>query len=540
MDHGLVLGVLAAVAALSAVARRFGLQTPIVLVLAGGAAGLLPWVPRVELDPDLVLTLVLPPLLYYAALNTSMRDFRANLQPIVLLSVGLVLVTAAVVAGVMTALVPGLPLAAAFALGAVVAPPDAVAAVAVGREAGMPRRLLGILEGESLVNDATALVSFRIAVGATSAAAVTLVDATAQFVLASAVGVGVGLALGVVIAFVRRRLDDPPVENSLSLLTPFAAFVPAEALHGSGVLAVVVAGLYLGQRSPVLLGSATRLEVHALWRMITYLLEGVVFLLVGLQMPAIVRAAAGDHGAGSLAAYAGALVLTVVAVRFLWVWLSLGLPHQLGLGQAHVRTWRGGVVVSWAGMRGVVSLAAALSLPVTLPDGRPFPERDLLLFLTAAVILATLVVQGTTLPWLVRRLGLAGGADRAERLQREEAVADHHLARAALALLERLAGERDLPEEVVAEQRAQLEERIRRAHAVLGGCPGEDEYRHSPVERPQGLSPQELAAVGQWLRATLLDAERTELLRLAEAGDVSSDAQRDLERMLDLVEVSAR
>jgi Na+/H+ antiporter len=533
-DHGVFLGLLAAVAALSAVARRYRLQTPIVLVLAGTAAGLVPWVPRVALDPEVVLTLVLPPLLYYAALNTSMRDFRANLQPIALLSVGLVLVTAAAVAAVTVALVPALPLAAAFALGAIVAPPDAVAAVAVGREVGMPRRLLAILEGESLVNDATALVSFRIAVAAVGAAAVTFADAAAQFLLASAVGIGVGLALAAAIAFVRRRLDDPPVENSLSLLTPFAAFLPAEALHGSGVLAVVVTGLHLGQRSPVLLSSATRLEVHALWRMITYLLEGVVFVLVGLQFPAIVAGGAREHGPGALAAYAAAVVLTVVVVRFAWVWLSLGLPHQVGVGTARVRDWRGGVVVSWAGMRGVVSLAAALSLPVG------FPERDLLLFLTAAVILATLVVQGTTLPWLVRRLGLAGGADRAEELQREEAVADHHIARAALGLLERLAGERDLPDELVAEQRRHLEERIRRAHSTLGGCPGEDEYRHAPVDRPQSLSPPELAAIGQWLRTTLIEAERAELLRLAQAGDVSHEAQRDLERMLDLVQVSFR
>jgi Na+/H+ antiporter len=530
MSFEVALVLVAGVAAVSGAARRLHVPPPFLLVLAGLAVGFVPGVPEISLDPHIVLVLFLPPLLYAAALSTAFADFRDNLRPIALLSVGLVLVTTAVVGLVAHLVVPDLPLAAAIALGAIVAPPDAVAATAVARKLALPRRVLTILEGESLLNDATALVAYRIAVTAAIAGGTSWGAAVGDFVVAAAGGAAVGLALGWVLATLRRRLDDPLLENALSLMTPFAAYLMAEAIHASGVLSVVVAGLYLGRRAPVLLSSNTRLQGQALWSMVTFLLEGLVFALIGLQLPTILQGLAG-RPVGELVATAVAVTAAVVVTRFLWVFPATYLPRWLS---RRVRTrdpapsWQGPVLISWAGMRGVVSLAAAFALPEEMPG------RELILFVTFCVILATLMLQGLTLPWVVRRLGLddAGAVERADR---ELATADHHIARVALAELERVAEDRSVPQRIVDELRGHLQERVRHAHAVLGGCPGEDEY-HDEV-RDDDFEAINDAVSTTRLRQRLLDTERAELLRLYGERDIDDETLRRMQQQLDVEEI---
>ncbi|MCW2608609.1 MAG: Na+/H+ antiporter [Frankiales bacterium] len=524
MTFEVLLVLLAAVTALSGLARRLGVPPPFLLVVAGLAASAVPGVPAVELDPHLVLVLVLPPLLYAAALSTSFADFGDNLRPIGLLSVGLVLVTTAVVGLVAHLVAPSLPLAAALALGAIVAPPDAVAATAVARRLALPRRVLTILEGESLLNDATALVSYRIAVSAALVGGATVGGALADFAVAALGGVAVGLGLGVGIAFLRRRLHDPLLENALSLLTPFAAFLPAEALHASGVLAVVVAGLYLGRRAPVLLSSGARLQGQPLWSMITFLLEGFVFALIGLQLPAVVEALGDD--AGQALGTAAAVTAAVVLTRLAWVFPATYLPRLLSRrvrAKDPAPPWRYPFLIGWAGMRGVVSLAAAFALPTDMPG------RDLILFVTFCVILATLLLQGLSLPWVVRRLDLDDDG-AVERTEREVATADHHVARVALQELERL--QEGLAPAVADELRHHLEERVRHAHAVLGGCPGEDEYDDGA--RPDDAQALVDAVSASQVRRALLEAERAELLRLYAARDIDDEVLRAVQRQLDV------
>jgi CPA1 family monovalent cation:H+ antiporter len=527
----IALVLVAAVAAVSGVARRVGVPSPFALVIVGLAVGYIPGTPQIELDPEVVLVLILPPLLYAAALSTAFADFRDNLRPIGLLSVGLVLVTTGVVGVVAHLVVPDLGLPAALALGAIVAPPDAIAATAIARKMALPRRILTILEGESLLNDATALVSYRIAVGATLAGSTSWGHALGDFVIAAVGGAAFGLLLGWAIAMLRRRLDDPLLENALSLLTPFAAYLPAEAAHASGVLSVVVVGLYIGRRSPVLLSSTTRLQGQALWSMVTFLLEGLVFALIGLQLPAIVRGLSG-RSVAAIALAAVTVTVAVIVTRFLWVFPATYLPRKLSRRireKDPAPPWQAPAVISWAGMRGVVSLAAAFALPARMPG------RDLILFVTFCVILATLLLQGLTLPWVVRRLGL-DDAGRADQTEREVATADHHVARVALAELQRIADQERVPDAVVQELQGHLEERVRHAHAVLGGCPGEDEYDDGA--RFDGDDVLRDAESTARVRQRLLDSERQELLRLYAARDIDDEVLRRMQQQLDVEELS--
>ncbi|MBK5305944.1 MAG: Na+/H+ antiporter [Frankiaceae bacterium] len=530
MSFDVLLVLVASVAVVSGLARRIGVPAPFALVVVGLVAGFVPGTPHVELDPDIVLVLILPPLLYAAALSTAFADFRDNLRPIGLLSVGLVLVTTAVVGLVAHWVLPELPLPAAFALGAIVAPPDAIAATAVARRMALPRRVLTILEGESLLNDATALVSYRIAVAAALAGGTSWGDAVGQFFLAAAGGAVIGLALGWLIAALRRRLDDPLLENTLSLLTPFGAYLAAEQVHASGVLSVVVVGLYIGRRSPTLLSSSTRIQSQALWSMITFVLEGLVFALIGLQLTTILDGLSGLDPT-DVALTAVSVTAAVVVTRFAWVFPATYLPRRLSRRLRErdpAPPWQGPAVISWAGMRGVVSLAAAFALPERMPG------RDLILFVTFCVILATLLLQGLTLPWVVRRLGL-DDAGAAERTEREVAIADHHVARVALGELLRVADEERVPVAVVDELRGHLEERVRRAHAILGGCPGEDEYDDGARDDDANVLRDALTTVQ--LRRRLLDAERAELLRLYSARDIDDEVLGRVQQQLDLEEL---
>src|SRR5688572_2723856 len=411
---------------------------PILLVLGGLPICFAPGMPEIDLPPDLVLVGVLPPLLYGAAFFTSLRDLRANVRPVGLLSVGLVLLTMVVVAVVAHALVPGLPWAAAFVLGAVVSPTDPIAATAIMQRLGVPRQLVSIVEGESLVNDGTALVAYRFAVTAAVTGAFSLWEAGISFVLNVAGGVVVGLAVGWIVRQVRRRLDFPPAEVTISLLTGYFAYIPAELIGVSAVIAAVTAGIYLGWHTPELTTPEVRLMGESAWEIVTFVLNALLFTLIGLQLPGILDEL-DAYSAGELLWWAVAIWLAVLVARWAWVYPAAWLPRRLSRRireRDPMPPPSALALISWSGMRGGVSLAAALAIPLTTDAGDPFPGRDLILFLTFAVICGTLVVQGLALPAVIRVLRLEeDGAEAA----REEARARIHASGAALARLEELA-----------------------------------------------------------------------------------------------------
>src|SRR6516225_284399 len=370
----IICTLLIVVAALAMLAKKLALPYPVLLVIGGLALGLVPGLPAVQLEPDMVFLLLLPPLLYPAALYTSWRDFRANLSPISLLAIGLVLFTTAFVAMVAHALA-GLPWPAAFVLGAIISPTDAVAATAITDRLRVPRRIVTILDGESLVNDATALVAYRFAIAAMMSGRFSFSEASGRFVLVALGGTGIGLAVGWLAAHLQRHLDDPPVQVTISLLTPFAAYIPAERLQVSRVLAVVASGLFLGWRAPQMLSSRARLNVYVFWEMTVFLLNGLVFVLIGRQLPRILHTLSG-HSLKQLVWHGLLISCAAIVVRIAWVFVS---TYLLRFMSASLRkrdpypAWQNVAIVAWTGMRGVVSLAAALALPLTLRDGSPFP-----------------------------------------------------------------------------------------------------------------------------------------------------------------------
>jgi Na+/H+ antiporter len=512
-DDGLVaLGLIVAVATLLVIAPALRVPYPILLVLGGLVLGLVPGMPEFELQPELVFFGVLPPLLYGAAFFTSLRDLRATAKPITALAVGLVVATTVGVAVVAHAFVDGLSWGSAFVLGAIVSPTDPLAATSIARRLGVPRKLVTIVEGESLVNDGTGLVAYRVAVVAVVAGSFSVTNAGLLFVLSVVGGVAVGLAVGWLVRQVRRRVDNPPAEITISLLTGYLAFIPAELIGASAVLAAVTAGIYLGWHTPELTTAQVRLQTLPVWEIVQYLLNALLFVLVGLQLP-VVMDALRDISTGALLGYSLLVSLTVVVVRFVWVFAVLQAPKWL-LGR--MSSWRGGVFVSWAGMRGAVSLAAALALPLQTDAGDPFPGRDLVLFLTFAVILFTLVVMGLTLPLVIGRLGLED--DGIEEL--EDAKARIRGAEAALARLEELVGEDWVREETVERLRGAYRFRTNRFRARLDdGDDGSIESRSLDYQR---------------LRRELLAAERDALVELRRAGIISNDVWIRVGRDLDL------
>jgi CPA1 family monovalent cation:H+ antiporter len=480
-----------------------------------------------------VFLLFLPPLLYVSAIFTSWRDFRANLRPISLLAVGLVLMTTYVVAAVAHWAL-GLPLAAAFALGAIVSPTDAIAATAVAQRLGVPRRIVTILEGESLVNDATGIVAYRIAVGAVVAGTFSLWQAGLQFVAGAIGGVAVGLAVGWAVLWARRHVsEEPNVQNTISLLTPFAAYLLAEEpshylwaqLHlpgefaFSGVLAVVATGLYLGRRGPYLISPETRLQGYAFWELVTFLLNGLIFALIGLQLRGIVERLS-DYPVAELVLYAGLISLTVILVRFLWVFPATYVPRWASRSireRDPSPSPRAVTVIAWTGMRGVISLAAALSLPLTVEGSTLFLGRDLILFLTFSVILATLVVQGLSLPALIRALGLEDDGSQ----QREEIEGRIEVAQAALARIEELVEEDWVREDTAERVRGLYNYRRTRFSARFGG----DE---------DGI--EERSVAYQRLTRELLRAQRKKLIELRNEGKIGDEVMHRIEHDLDLEE----
>ncbi len=424
-----LLGLLAACVLMALAARSFGLPYAVVLVLGGSALAFVPGLPRVVLEPELALAFFLPPLLMASAYRTDWRAFRSNLRPILLLAIGAVFFTAACIAVVAKWLIPDLPWGAAVALGAIVAPPDAVAAAAVLQRLRLPRRIVIILEGESLVNDAASLVLYRIAVLTVVAGHFQWQQAVGAFSLAAAGGIVIGYALGWATIWATRRLGDTLLETTLSFLACFASFFAAEAVHVSGVIAVVTTGIMMGQAQYQAFSARTRLEARAVWNFVDFILTSLVFILVGLQLREILHALSG-RDAWAIGGVALTLSAVLIASRFVWLFPATWAPRMIpSLRHADpVPPWQHTVIIGWAGMRGVVSLAAALALPTD------FPERPLIVFLAFCAILATLVVQGTTLEWLIRRLGVELPARAG--MPPEEAMLRSLVAQAALAELE--------------------------------------------------------------------------------------------------------
>lgn len=513
----LVIMLLVAVLALTTAARRLLIPYPILLVIGGLILGFVPGLPTVSLNPDLVFLVFLPPILWAAAYFTSLRDFRANLRPISLLAVGLVLATTGAVAVVAHAALPGLGWAGAIVLGAIVSPPDAVAATAIGRRLNIPHRVTTVLEGESLVNDATALVLYRAAVAAVVSGSFVLSEMLLQFVLTAAVGIAVGLLIGAVTRRALHLAHDSFSEIAITLLAPYAAWVLTERLHGSAVLACVAGGLYLRQHFSAVVAPATRLQARAVWTLLVFVLNGLIFILIGLELGALREAVA--PGALGPLLWKGALISAVaVVVRLIWVPLAAYLPRRLS---ASVRArdpmppWSHIFLVAWTGMRGIVSLAAALALPLATAVGVPFPYRAEIILITFAVIFSTLVLQGLSLTPLIRTLHLKD--DRI--LEQEELRAREHTATVALERLDELAKESWPRPEHIDRLRTHYAQRIRR---YTNGGSGNDECTSDAAE------------AFRQLRHETLTAERLAAIALRDEGVISDEVLHRLEHELDV------
>ena len=517
-DQLILMGLLVAIAALLAAAPAVRVPYPIFLVLGGLALGFVPGVPTIELPPEVVLVALLPPLLYSSAFFTSLRELRTNVRPIGALAIGLVVLTTCAVAVVAHLAIDDMSWTAAFVLGAAVAPTDPIAATAIMRRLEVPRRIVTVVEGESLVNDGTALVLYRVAVVAAVSGTFSAWDASWRFVWSIVGGVAIGLAVAYVVAAVRRRLDNPPVEVTIALMTGYFAFIPANAAHASGVLAVVTAGVLLGWKAPELTSVQTRLQGLATWEILNFVLNALLFALVGLQLSRILDALQGSS-AGQLTVWALLVIGTVVVARLVWVYTVSYLPKRFALRlgrREHAPTLGYPLVVAWSGMRGAVSLAAALAIPLTTDAGAPFPQRDLIIFLTFCVILGTLVGQGLTLPAVIR----AAGLEPDHREEREDAKARIKAADAALARLEELAVE-DWVRDDTAERMRGLYgfRRNRFASRFDADSDGDIEERSQSYQR---------------LRRELLEAERAAIVDLRRQGVINTDVERRLQRDLDL------
>jgi monovalent cation/hydrogen antiporter len=511
-----VLFLLVAVAVLTALARVLGVPYPILLVIGGSLVGFAPGVPNVQLDPDLVLLIFLPPLLFNAAYFSSLRDLRAGWRAITLTSIGLVLVTTCSVAVVAHAAIDGLPWAAAFALGAIVSPTDPLAATTIARRLGVPRRITAVIEGESLVNDGTALVAYRTAVSAAVGGSFDLLDATGDFIVNVVGGIAIGFVAAIlVVEALRQLLGDDVVGVVTSLAAGYIAYIPAEEIGVSGVLAAVVVGLIVGYKSPQLSTPASRLRGYGFWEVLVFLLNAVLFVLVGLQLPSILSAQ--DRSALELIGLALVVSAVVIGTRLLWVNTVPYVLRAIDRRPSQVARrvgWRLRLVGGWSGLRGSVSLAAALALP------HAFPERELLIFLTLAVIFATLVAQGLTLPVLIRRLGIEddGAAEREELLARRQAT------EAAIAELERLGEEDWTRNETVDRMLALYQFRNRRLTQRAGELEGDGDEDNL----------DERSHTYQQMVRTVLDAQRRRVIELRNEGAISDEVLHVLERELDL------
>lgn len=501
------------------VARRLGTPYPIVMVVGGFLISLVPGIPEIALNPDIIFLVVLPPLLYAAAWTTSWRDFRDNLASIFLLAFGLVGFTVGVVAAVAPRIFDGFDWRLGFVLGAVVAPTDAIAATSIARRVGLPRRLVDILEGESLINDATGLLALQFGTAMVIEGRVpSVMNALLILVWLTAGGIALGLLVGWVVNGIERQIDDAPIEITLSILVPYAAYLAAEKVHASGVLAVVACGMFLARRSVRFFSPSVRIQIWSVWQSLNFALNGFVFVLIGLQLPGIRRSISGYRPL-ALLTDAAAFALILIGIRLLWVYPGATLAWMLrtrAMRQHETRpSLRKIFVLGWTGMRGVVSLAAALAVPASLPGGSAFPQRNVIVFVTFSVIFTTLVLQGATLPSLIRALGLAGTAGpnceelEARRLVLEAAVTHLRDARA------RDAGWADVYSDLI----RHYEQRLATvAHGPDGA--------HDAIKHDRYIE----------LSLEALRVERETAIALRDEGRISDEVLRRIERELDLTE----
>ncbi|MET0453284.1 MAG: Na+/H+ antiporter [Mycobacterium sp.] len=515
-----ITGLLLAIAALGALACRLSVPYPIMLVIGGAIFGFIPGLPEIGLEPDLVLALFLPPLLYKSSIYANFGDFRANLRGLTLSTIVLVLATMTVVACTAHLLIPGMSWQAAFVLGAIVSPTDPVAAATIMRRLDAPRRLVSAVEGEGLFNDGTALVAYRVALAATVAGGFSLAEAGLRFLLGAIGGVAIGLAVGWLSAWVRKRISDVQISVTISLLTGYAAFLPAEAVGASAVLAVVAAGIYMAIRSPEVLDARPRLQGYFVWDIVDFLINAILFTLVGLQLRAIIGGL-NEYGLGTLTVYGLAVTGAVVGIRILWFF---SVPYVIRLVDRRPEQRQRRVsasarlIMAWSGMRGAVSLAVALALPMSIADGSDFPHRDLILFLTFAVIFVTLVMQGLTLPTLIRRLGVGDEEPEGD----EEIRARMMASKAAIAQIDALDGEDWTREDTVQRMRGLYEYRAQRFAAQLGKIE-DDGY-------------EDRSRAYEQMVLLVLQAQRDALVRMRREGKLSNEALNRILRELDLEE----
>jgi monovalent cation/hydrogen antiporter len=517
-------GLLFSVAVLVTTARVLDVPYPIFLVVGGLALGLVPGIPNIELEPALVLLIFLPPLLYSASFFADLRELRRNIRPISMLAVGLVLATAVAVALVAHALIDGMSWPAAFALGAIVSPTDPVAATAIAGRLGVPRRVVTIVEGEALINDATALVAYKVAVTAVLTGAFSAWHAGAQFLYSGLGGAVLGLAVGWLIAQVRERLDDPPVEITIALMSGYAAYLPAEELGLSGVTAAVAIGLYMGSQTSRLTNSTVRMQGDAVWQILVFLLNSFLFVFIGLQLPFILDELKGEHvGTSDLIVYGGAATATVIGVRLVWTYVFAYLPHLLFKGlrtRNPVPRPRNVAIIAWMGMRGAVSLAAALALPVEDDAHQRFAERPVILFVVFCVILGTLVLQGLSLPWLINALDVE--PEDADILE-QEGRARLQAAEAALERIDELEREDWTLGESIDRLRGIYRYRRQRFAARF-----DDDVDDGAIE-------ERSTAWGRMM-FSVIDAQRDAIEAMRRSGEIAEEVGRNVERDLDLEE----
>ncbi|MDQ5877901.1 MAG: monovalent cation/hydrogen antiporter [Pseudomonadota bacterium] len=510
----LVLLLMICAVALGWLARHFKFPYPIALVVGGALLGLIPKLPQFPFDPQLILVIVLPPILYQASLLTSWSDFKANIRPISLLAIGLVVATTLAVGLALKLMVPSVPWAAAFVLGAIISPPDAVAATTILSRLNMPRHIVTILEGESLVNDASGLVIYKLAIVAVLTGAFSFAEASAQFALVSVGGVLIGIVLAFVFIAIHRRLGDPFIEVITALIVPYTVYIAAESLHVSGVLAVVAAGLVRGRYSPEIVSAEMRIMARSVWNVLVFMLNSLIFILIGIQMSDVMDNL-GRYPLSELLLLGTLISVVAIAVRFLWVFPVAYLPRWLS-GNLHEQApklrRRELTIISWCGMRGIVSLAAALALPVAMPNGEPFPARDLIIFLTFFVIATTLVGQGLSLTPLIRKLKV--GSDWS--MAKEQQLVYSAMSSAALAAIDsHLVNTQLLPE------------RVDRLRSEIAG------------QTVQLASDGQESALKDDLlqfRRIVIKAKRAELIRLWRENEISDEVMRHQEEVLDYQE----
>lgn len=518
----IIVILLFAITFLSVLSNKYKFPFPIILVLSGVVISLIPGLPVVALDPDVVFIIFLPPLLYNAAWNTSWHDFKAAVRPISLASVGLVFFTTALVGLTAHLLIPGLSWPLAFLIGAIVSPPDAVAATAVTKGLGLAPRIIAILEGESLVNDASGLIAYKYALAAIAAGNFVLWQAGLNFLWVAAAGIAIGLAIAYIIYIVHKKfICDPVIEVTLTFLTPFASYLLAEHFHVSGVLAVVSTGLYLSFRSGEIFSHQSRIMAYAVWDVIVFILNSLIFILIGLQLRSIMQGIS-EYPVSALILYGLVISFVVIVVRFIWIVPAALLPRWLSkrIRESEPFDPRNMVVFGWAGMRGVVSMAAALALPLTLKDGSTFPHRNLIIYLSFCVILSTLVLLGLTLPWVIRKL----------KLEPHSIVAEEY----------------DVRSKIVTAAISHIEENLSLvSDELLNNIKNKYEVKYNRLQKTdlpanyfgkEQKLPENIFNQFSKMQIDLISVEREALQQLHRYGKASEEILRKIERELDLEE----